>query len=66
LSDGDGRALASAANEEDWLFHIVCDPSGVVFEKYIVQPVGILKYLHPEGLGAAIKAIRQGFRHGKF
>jgi peroxiredoxin len=58
--------VTSAANEEDWPFHIVCDPQGAVFEKFAVIPGGIFKYLHPAGLVAAVKAISQGFRHGKF
>jgi hypothetical protein len=31
-----------------------------------VESGGIIKYLHPAGLIAAITAIRRGFRHGKF
>jgi peroxiredoxin len=58
--------VASAANEGDWPFIIVCDPQGTIFRKYAVESGGILKYLHPAGISAAIKAIRQGFRHGKF
>jgi len=58
--------VASVAQEGDWPFFIVCDPQGVIFQKYAVESGGILKYLHPAGALAAIKAISQGFRHGKF
>ena len=57
---------ASATDEEDWPFFIVCDPQGAIFQKYAVESGGIFKYLHPAGMIAAIKAISQGFRHGKF
>ena len=58
--------VALAANEEDWPFLIICDSQGAIFEKYAVEPGGIFRYLHPPGLIAAIKAISQGFKHGKF
>ncbi len=59
-------AIASLTNKEDWPFTIICDPQGKVFMLYGVHPGGIIKYLHPAGMLAAIKAVRQGFRHGKF
>jgi len=37
----------------------------LIFGRYAVEPGGILKYLHPAGLFAAIKAFRQGFVHKK-
>ncbi len=55
-----------AAKEGDWPFFIVCDPQGDIFREYAVTSGGILKYLHPAGLIAAVKSVRQGFRHGKF
>jgi peroxiredoxin len=58
--------IAAITNEGDWPFFIVCDPEGVIFQKYAVEAGGILKYLHPAGMMAAVKAISQGFRHGKF
>jgi len=58
--------LVAMATEEDWPFDIVCDPDGKVFKLYGVEAGGILKYLHPAGLVAAIKATRLGFRHKKF
>ena len=60
------ETVASATNENDWPFLIVCDPQGAIFKKYAVEPGVILKYLHPAGIIAAIKSIGQGFRHGKF
>jgi thioredoxin-dependent peroxiredoxin len=50
----------------DWPFFIVSDPQGAIFRKYAVESGGILKYLHPAGMIAAIKAVSQGFRNGKF
>ena len=58
--------VASVTNEGDWPFPIVCDPQGAFFQKYSVESGGILKYLHPAGVIDAIKAVSQGFRHGKF
>jgi peroxiredoxin len=58
--------LTSLAKKEDWPFDIVCDPKGTIFQLYAVEPGGIMKYLHPAGLIAAIKAISRGFIHGKF
>jgi len=60
------ETVATAANEADWPFFIVCDPQGAIFQEYAVEPGGIFKYLHPAGVIAAIKAVSQGFRHGKF
>jgi len=58
--------LTAAANKQDWPFTIVCDPDGSVFQLYGVEAGGLLKYLHPAGLIAAIKATVKGFKHGKF
>ena len=60
------ETLASLTNREDWPFTIISDPQGKIFQLYGVEAGGIIKYLHPAGLIAAIKAVRQGFRHGKF
>ena len=58
--------LASLTGKEDWPFTIISDPQGKVFKLYGVEAGGIIKYLHPAGLIAAIKAVSRGFRHGKF
>jgi len=60
------ETLASLTKKEDWPFTIISDPQGKVFQLYGVDAGGIIKYLHPAGLIAAIKAISRGFRHGKF
>ena len=60
------ETLASLTGKGDWPFTIISDPQGKVFKLYGVDAGGIIKYLHPAGLIAAIKAVRQGFRHGKF
>lgn len=57
--------LIPLLKESDWPFDIVCDPKGIIFGRYAVAPGGILKYLHPAGLIASIKAFRQGFVHKK-
>jgi peroxiredoxin len=59
-------AVASASKQADWPFFVVCDPQGLIFHMYRVNSGGIIRYLHPAGGIAAIKAIRQGFKHGKF
>lgn len=58
--------VASITNKEDWPFTIICDPLGVLYQQYQVGPGGILKYMHPAGLIAAIRATLQGYKHGKF
>ena len=58
--------VSSATKKEDWPFTIICDPLGHLFHLYYVEPGGILKYMHPAGLIAAVKATLQGYRHGKF
>jgi peroxiredoxin len=60
------ETVASLINREYWPFSIICDPQGKIFQLYCVESGGIIKYLHPAGLIAAITAIRRGFRHGKF
>ena len=60
------ETVASAADEKDWPFFIVCDPQGAIFQEYAVEPGGVFKYLHPAGVITAIKSISQGFGHGKF
>jgi peroxiredoxin len=60
------ETVASATKKEDWPFTIICDPRGSLFQLYHVEPGGILKYMHPAGLIAAVKATLQGYRHGKF
>jgi peroxiredoxin len=60
------ETLASLTNKEDWPFTIISDPQGKVFQLYDVEAGGIIKYLHPAGLIAAIKATFRGFLHGKF
>lgn len=60
------ETIASLIKKDDFPFTIICDPQGKVFKRYGVEAGGIIKYLHPAGLIAAIKAIGRGFRHGKF
>ncbi len=60
------ETVASAANDGDWPFYIVCDPKGAIFREYAVEPGGLVKYLHPAGLIAAVRSTLQGYRHGKF
>lgn len=58
--------LTPLLKEKDWPFDIVCDPKGTIFKLYAVEAGGIIKYLHPAGLVAAIKATFRGFFHQKF
>lgn len=58
--------LIPLLKEGDWPFDIVCDPKGTIFQLYAAEPGGILKYLHPAGLMAALKATSRGFMHKKF
>jgi thioredoxin-dependent peroxiredoxin len=60
------QTLASLIDREYWPFTVLCDPQGKIFQLYGAESGGIIKYLHPAGLIAAIKAISQGFQHGKF
>ena len=58
--------VASLIQKVDYPFTIICDPQAEIFKKYSVQAGGIIKYLHPAGLAAVIKATIKGFRHRKF
>jgi thioredoxin-dependent peroxiredoxin len=60
------ETIVPLIKRDDFPFTIICDPEGKVFKCYGVEAGGIIKYLHPAGLIAAIKAIGRGFRHGKF
>ncbi|PKN51768.1 MAG: hypothetical protein CVU55_09985 [Deltaproteobacteria bacterium HGW-Deltaproteobacteria-13] len=60
------EAMASLIKKDDFPFTIICDPQGEIFQRYGVEAGGIIKYLHPAGLIAAIRATTQGFMHGKF
>jgi peroxiredoxin len=58
--------LLPLLKKEDWPFDIVCDPKGTIFQLYAVLPGGLLNYLNPAGLIAAVKATFRGFVHKKF
>ncbi|MDP2855264.1 MAG: peroxiredoxin-like family protein [Smithellaceae bacterium] len=60
------ETIASLIKRDDFPFTIICDAQGKVFKRYGVEAGGLIRYLHPAGLFAAIKAIGRGFRHGKF
>jgi peroxiredoxin len=60
------ETIASLIKRDSFPFTIICDPQGKVFQLYGVEAGGIIKYLHPAGLIAAIKATFRGFLHGKF
>jgi thioredoxin-dependent peroxiredoxin len=60
------ETVSSVTEKEVWPFTIICDQKSEVFRKYHVAPGGIIKYLHPAGLIAAIRATSKGYRHGKF
>ncbi len=60
------ETLTSLTKREDWPFTIICDPKGEIFQLYGVEAGGFIRYLHPTGFFAAIKAVLQGFQHGKF
>jgi peroxiredoxin len=59
------ETIASLSDPRDWPFTIICDPDGGLFKQYGVA-ASLIKYLHPAGLLAAIKATLSGFSHGKF
>lgn len=60
------ETLLPLLEEGKFPFDIVCDPKGEIFQLYAVEPGGVLKYLHPAGLLAAVKATSLGFIHKKF
>lgn len=66
LLQSDCAVITAAADSIEWPFTVVCDPDGKIFADYGVAPGGLLRYLHPSGLVAAIRATFQGYRHGKF
>jgi peroxiredoxin len=60
------ETVSAVTSKADWPFTIITDPKGELFKLFHVEPGGIIKYLHPAGLIAAISATLKGFRHGKF
>ncbi|MCP3943792.1 MAG: redoxin domain-containing protein [Desulfobacteraceae bacterium] len=58
--------LSPLLKKDDWPFDIVCDPKGIIFQLYAVEPGGIINYIDPRGLISAVKAISRGFTHKKF
>jgi peroxiredoxin len=58
--------VSAVTEKSDWPFTIITDPKGELFKLYRVEPGGIIKWLHPAGLIAAISATLKGYRHGKF
>jgi thioredoxin-dependent peroxiredoxin len=60
------QTLSPLIKEGDFPFTIVCDPEGKIFRLYAVAPGGLLKYFHPAGLLAFVKATGRGFIHKKF
>jgi peroxiredoxin len=60
------ETISDTCKEDDWPFKIVCDPEARIFKRYFVEAGGIVQYLQPLGLLAAIRAIFSGKRHGKF
>lgn len=54
-----------SAQETDFPFTIICDPTGALFDMYGVK-ADLVKFLNPKGLIAAAKATIKGHHHGKF
>lgn len=50
---------------QDVPFTFICDPGAAVFSLYGVSAGSIFRYLTPSVIAAALRAGRQGFRHGK-
>lgn len=60
------QIVAQWTEKKDWPFTIICDPEGIIFRQYSVEAGGIIRYLHPAGFLAAIRAMMKGYKHGKF
>jgi peroxiredoxin len=58
--------ITKATSEKDIPFPIVCDPKGDIFSLYGVNAGSIFSYLSPGSTMGALRAIRRGFKHGKF
>ena len=58
--------ISSLCSSDEWPFEIICDSEEKIFKQYFVKSASIIKYLHPSGLLAGIKAIFKGYKHGKF
>ncbi len=50
---------------EEMSFKIICDPGGKIFSLYGVKPGSIFGYITPSVIATAIRAGKQGFKHGK-
>jgi thioredoxin-dependent peroxiredoxin len=46
-------------------YAIACDPAGKIYSLYGVTARGILGYIAPAALVQAIRAVREGYKHGK-
>jgi peroxiredoxin len=63
---GHAEAMEMLTGKVDWPFAVISDPEGKIFRKFRVNPEGMIKYLHPAGLIAAVRATIQGYRNGRF
>ncbi len=50
--------------EKDMPFTIICDPKERIFELYHVAPGSVFRYVTPGVIKKALKARKEGFKHG--
>ena len=58
--------LSSAMQVAELPFEVAADPEGTIYGLYSVVAASVLRYLRPEGLFAAARALSSGFMHRRF
>ncbi len=59
------QSLAENLREGDYPFLIACDPDADIYIQYRVSPGSFLQYVAPPAALRAMKALREGYTHGK-
>ncbi|MBU2489315.1 MAG: AhpC/TSA family protein [Proteobacteria bacterium] len=59
------QTLAENLRENDYPFLIACDPEADIYTQYRVSPGSFLQYVAPPAALKAMKALREGYTHGR-
>jgi peroxiredoxin len=58
-------SVAAFAEARAGAFHLIADPDRAMYRRYGIERGGLLAYLSPSALGAAIRATARGHLHGR-
>ncbi|MBW1989675.1 MAG: AhpC/TSA family protein [Deltaproteobacteria bacterium] len=59
------QTVAETVTPEEYPFTIACDPDAEAYISYRVTPGSFLQYVAPHAALKAMKALREGYTHGK-